>query len=128
MITATANKTDGKTMTRGGKRPGAGRPKGEPTKTVRVVEQAAHAAPALAAHFLRVATEAFCEQYAKAISDRGLTPVIRLTGIEETNVITVFGQGTTTVLVAVAEMDGIRCTFSVQLDGTDFFARAEDEI
>ncbi len=115
-------------MTTGGKRDGAGRPKGAPTKAVRVLERAAQAAPALAAYFLDVADRAFRDHYRQTIITKQFEPMIRLIGIEEVEVVSAMSAGTLTVLVGEAEMGGIRSVFSVELTGYGFHSRSETEI
>lgn len=128
MITVTTNK-EYADMTRGGKREGAGRPKGEPTKTVRVVARAADAAPGLAAYFLEIAERAVQDNFFSTIKKYGYTPVVTLIGIETCETRGVMsGASTLTMLVATAEMGGLRTTFTVDLDGSRFYARDEERI
>ncbi len=115
---------------RGGKRPGAGRPKSNPTLTVRVPERAADAAAPLAAHFLAIAEQAFRDEYASVIERNGWDPVVRLTGIETVEARSLMGGDPrlVPVLVGNGEMGVIRSHFRCGMDGSGFECTAEEDI
>lgn len=116
-------------MVRGGKREGAGRPKAEPTKLVRVPERAAEGARAVAEYFLTLAAEAIGERFSATITANGYTPVVRLVGIEQVQAKSMIGGHTMVpVIVATSEMGGIRATFEIGLNGLTLIVRSEEEI
>lgn len=116
-------------MVRGGKREGAGRPKAEPTKLVRVPERAAEGVRSVSEYFLTLAEEAFADHFATTIRANGYTPVVRLLGIEQVRAKSMIGgYATVPAIVATGEMGGIRATFEIGLNGSTLIVRSEEEI
>lgn len=110
-------------MGSGGKREGAGRKKGEPTKQVRIPVAAANAARVLSEYYLAKARRIWAEKYGEGFD-------VYLAGIEMRATGSLIGGRGEDIetIVCHAEKDGLREIFTIDLDtGREGF-QYEDEV
>jgi hypothetical protein len=99
------------------------------TKKVPVPANGSALAAPLVEHYLTVAAELWNEKYGNIAVKNGWDYVIKLVGLKTRKCSSFLGTtGETTVIVATAEMGGLKSTFSFKLDGSYFEYDNEEEI
>lgn len=86
-------------------------------------------AVSIANHFQSLAEEVFRERYRVVISRNSFSFVVTLVGIEVVETSSLLGgRSCEPVLVAYADMGGLRTTFEISLYGTGFVSRSEEYV